>query len=77
MWRWSRQPGRRPAPSATAPVERSEIRGHAGGEEIRTEISAKFRKEGVEGELADAGFGLDSWWTDPGGRFALSLARVR
>jgi L-histidine N-alpha-methyltransferase len=47
------------------------------GEEIRTEISAKFRKKGVERELADAGFGLDSWWTDPGGCFALSLARAR
>ncbi len=46
------------------------------GEEIRTEISAKFRREGVERELAAAGFGLDSWWTDSQGRFALSLARV-
>ncbi len=47
------------------------------GEEIRTEISAKFRREGVEGELAKAGFDMDSWWTDPEGRFALSLARAR
>jgi L-histidine N-alpha-methyltransferase len=47
------------------------------GEEIRTEISAKFRREGVERELAKAGFDLDSWWTDPEGRFALSLARAR
>jgi len=47
------------------------------GEEIRTEISAKFRRKGVERELATAGFGLDSWWTDPEGRFALSLARAR
>jgi len=47
------------------------------GEEIRTEISAKFRREGIEVELAKAGFDLDSWWTDPEGRFALSLARVR
>ena len=46
------------------------------GEEIRTEISAKFRKEGIDSELAAAGFGLDSWWTDPEGRFALSLART-
>jgi L-histidine Nalpha-methyltransferase len=46
------------------------------GEEIRTEISAKFRKEGIESELASAGFSLDSWWTDPEGRFALSLARA-
>lgn len=47
------------------------------GEEIRTEISAKFRREGIEGELAVAGFSLDSWWTDPAGLFALSLARAR
>lgn len=46
------------------------------GEEIRTEISAKFRREGVEKELAGAGFTLDRWWTDPAGRFALSLARA-
>ena len=49
----------------------------AAGEEIRTEISAKFRREGVERELAKAGFDVDSWWTDPEGRFALSLARAR
>jgi L-histidine N-alpha-methyltransferase len=47
----------------------------AEGEEIRTEISAKFRREGVERELTAAGFGLDRWWTDREGRFALSLAR--
>jgi L-histidine Nalpha-methyltransferase len=47
------------------------------GEEIRTEISAKFRREGIAGELATAGFSLDCWWTDPEGRFALSLARAR
>ncbi|GAB2578327.1 histidine N-alpha-methyltransferase [Paractinoplanes abujensis] len=48
----------------------------APGEEIRTEISAKFRREGVEKELSEAGFALDQWWTDDGGRFALSLARA-
>lgn len=47
------------------------------GDEIRTEISAKFRRAGIERELASAGFSLDSFWTDPGGRFALSLARSR
>ncbi|MGK5682666.1 L-histidine N(alpha)-methyltransferase [Actinoplanes sp. URMC 104] len=47
------------------------------GEELRTEISAKFRREGVEKELTEAGFTLDHWWTDPEGRFALSLARAR
>ncbi|HSE07890.1 MAG TPA: L-histidine N(alpha)-methyltransferase [Nocardioidaceae bacterium] len=46
------------------------------GEEIRTEISAKFRREGVEKELAAAGFALNRWWTDSQARFALSLARA-
>jgi L-histidine Nalpha-methyltransferase len=44
------------------------------GEELRTEISAKFRREGVERELAAAGLRLTEWWTDPAGDFALSLS---
>ncbi|MER7110989.1 L-histidine N(alpha)-methyltransferase [Streptomyces sp. NPDC000229] len=44
------------------------------GEEMRTEVSAKFRQEGVRGELAAAGLELAHWWTDSDGRFALSLA---
>ena len=47
------------------------------GEELRTEISAKFRKEGVRSELAAAGLELAHWWTDREGRFALSLSVVR
>ncbi|MGW1214883.1 L-histidine N(alpha)-methyltransferase [Streptomyces sp. NPDC002499] len=43
-------------------------------EELRTEISAKFRKEGVRTELSTAGLELARWWTDDGGRFALSLS---
>jgi L-histidine N-alpha-methyltransferase len=46
----------------------------AAGEEMRTEISAKFRREGIEAELAAAGLGLREWWTDAPGDFALSLA---
>jgi L-histidine N-alpha-methyltransferase len=46
----------------------------AAGEELRTEISAKFRREGVETELAAAGLRLTHWWTDPAGDFALSLS---
>jgi len=46
----------------------------AAGEEMRTEISAKFRREGVESELAAAGLDLARWWTDPDGDFALSLS---
>ncbi|MFJ8749094.1 L-histidine N(alpha)-methyltransferase [Streptomyces sp. NPDC102441] len=44
------------------------------GEELRTEISAKFREDRVRDELAVAGLRLDQWWTDTAGRFALSLA---
>ncbi|MET8542232.1 L-histidine N(alpha)-methyltransferase [Kitasatospora sp. NPDC004799] len=44
------------------------------GEELRTEVSAKFRRERVAGELAAAGLRLSHWWTDPEGRFGLSLA---
>ncbi|MCQ4083043.1 L-histidine N(alpha)-methyltransferase [Streptomyces sp. RB6PN25] len=47
----------------------------AEGEELRTEVSAKFREAGVRKELAAAGMRLDRWWTDPQNRFALSLAR--
>jgi L-histidine N-alpha-methyltransferase len=46
----------------------------APGEELRTEISAKFRADGVERELAAAGLALAEWWTDPAGDFALSLS---
>jgi L-histidine Nalpha-methyltransferase len=46
----------------------------ADGEEMRTEISAKFRRERVEAELAAAGLAVAAWWTDPGGDFALSLS---
>ncbi|GHF29310.1 histidine N-alpha-methyltransferase [Streptomyces mashuensis] len=44
------------------------------GEELRTEVSAKFRQEGVRRELAAAGLTLRHWWTDDEGRFALSLS---
>jgi L-histidine N-alpha-methyltransferase len=47
----------------------------AAGEEMRTEISAKFRQEKVRAELAAAGLELAEWWTDPEGDFAVSLAR--
>ncbi|MGW2590755.1 L-histidine N(alpha)-methyltransferase [Streptomyces sp. NPDC001515] len=46
------------------------------GEEVRTEVSAKFREAGVREELARAGLRLSQWWTDAAGRFALSLATV-
>jgi L-histidine N-alpha-methyltransferase len=43
-------------------------------EEMRTEVSAKFRPAGVEAELAAAGLAMRSWWTDAAGRFGLSLS---
>jgi L-histidine N-alpha-methyltransferase len=46
----------------------------AAGEEVRTEVSAKFRQDGVRSELASAGMELTHWWTDEANRFALSLA---
>jgi L-histidine Nalpha-methyltransferase len=46
----------------------------AEGEEMRTEVSAKFRRAGVEAELAGAGFELLSWWTDSAAQFGLSLS---
>jgi L-histidine Nalpha-methyltransferase len=49
----------------------------AADEELHTEISAKFRKEGVRSELAAVGMELAHWWTDSEGRFALSLSVVR
>jgi L-histidine N-alpha-methyltransferase len=44
------------------------------GEEMRTEISAKFRRPGVAAELAAAGFEMRSWWTDEEAQFGLSLS---
>ncbi|MFE7858880.1 L-histidine N(alpha)-methyltransferase [Streptomyces sp. NPDC057403] len=49
----------------------------AEGEELRTEVSAKFRKDGVRAELAAVGLELAHWWTDEAGRFALSLSVAR
>jgi len=46
------------------------------GEELRTEISAKFQPSGIETELVAAGFSLERWWTDPDGDFGLSLSRA-
>jgi L-histidine N-alpha-methyltransferase len=42
------------------------------GEDIRTEISAKFRRGEVDQELDRAGLRMVRWWTDPAGDFALS-----
>jgi L-histidine N-alpha-methyltransferase len=44
-------------------------------EELRTEISAKFTQQRLQGDLAAAGLELASWFTDDRELFALSLAR--
>lgn len=46
----------------------------AEGEELHTETSAKFRRQGVERELRSAGLEPREWWTDEAGDFALSLS---
>jgi dimethylhistidine N-methyltransferase len=47
----------------------------ADGEEIGTEISAKFRRDGITAELDEAGFVPMGWWTDASGDFAVTLAQ--
>jgi L-histidine Nalpha-methyltransferase len=44
------------------------------GEQVLTEVSCKFRAEGVADELAHAGLRLTQWWTDAAGDFGLSLS---
>ncbi len=45
------------------------------GEEMRTEISAKFTHERLQGDLSAAGLQLVRWLTDPERLFALTLSR--
>jgi len=46
----------------------------AAGEEIRVEISTKFRVSKIAAELEQAGFGVNRVWTDAPADFALTLA---
>jgi L-histidine N-alpha-methyltransferase len=46
------------------------------GEEIRVEISTKFRIPVIAGEIAAAGFSIRQVWTDRRGDFGLILASV-
>jgi len=46
----------------------------AEGEDLRTELSCKFRRETLTAELKEGGFTVRHWWTDAPGRFALLLA---
>ncbi len=47
----------------------------AAGEDLLTEISCKFTRQGVEDELYAAGFLVESMWEAPDGDFLLTLAR--
>ena len=46
----------------------------AAGEELRTEISAKFTRERLERDYAAAGLELRGWYTDAEELFAVTLA---
>jgi L-histidine Nalpha-methyltransferase len=46
------------------------------GEEMRTEISAKFTRKRLEGVYREAGLRPDGWFTDAAEDYALSLASV-
>ncbi|MFY1670952.1 L-histidine N(alpha)-methyltransferase [Plantactinospora sp. WMMB334] len=48
----------------------------AEGEEVRTEISAKFRPSDIDAELSAAGFAVRARWTDEDGLFAVTLAQA-
>jgi L-histidine Nalpha-methyltransferase len=61
----------------TATVRELDLPVHfSAGEEMRTEISAKFTRHRVRRDLAAAGLELAQWLTDPEGLFALTLARL-
>ncbi|HEX3688386.1 MAG TPA: L-histidine N(alpha)-methyltransferase [Solirubrobacteraceae bacterium] len=49
----------------------------AAGEELRTEISAKFTRAHVEADLEAAGLELARWFTDDEDLFAVTMARPR
>lgn len=67
--------GFRATESHRVQVDELEIELHfAEGEMLRVEVSTKFRREGVEAELASAGLVTQAWWTDDAGDFALLLA---
>ncbi len=64
----SEEPQRVAIPGAGMEVEL------AAGEEIRVEISTKFRLDGIAAELASAGFSVTRQWADDAGDFGVSLA---
>jgi dimethylhistidine N-methyltransferase/ergothioneine biosynthesis protein EgtC len=46
----------------------------AEAEDLRTELSCKFRRDTLTTELKEGGFTVRHWWTDPAARFALVMA---
>ena len=60
--------------ASTAPTWRSSF---ADGEEMRTEISAKFTRDAVRARARGAGLRLDGFHTDDGGLFGLASASLR
>jgi L-histidine N-alpha-methyltransferase len=65
----------RSAVAQTAAIPELGLRVQFGsGEQMRTEVSAKFRRGGVHAELASAGLALQQWWTDPDGLYGVSLS---
>jgi L-histidine Nalpha-methyltransferase len=46
------------------------------GEEMRTEVTTKFARAGLDRIYREAGLELVEWWTDPEDLFGLSLARA-
>ena len=50
--------------------------GFVAGETLHTEISAKFRPDGIAAELRAAGMQTLEFWTDPAGEFGLTLAQL-
>ena len=64
-----------PAARATCAVDALDLEiDFARGEELRTEISAKFTRGRLEADYAASGLELAEWFTDDEGFFALSLA---
>ena len=49
----------------------------AAGEDIRTQLAHKFRRDSLTAELHNCGLTVRHWWTDPAARFALLLAVPR
>lgn len=69
LWLVATRPTRIAVPAAGVARE------FAPGEGLRTELSCKFRRDGVTAELRTAGLDVEAWWTDRARRFALTLTR--